>query len=122
MPRFDAQGVGDLLDIGQGDVPDAALHGGDICPVQLALKRELFLGEVALEAEIADVMGERPPEKIPGLADLWPCHSLGHAASLISGCWITQSGILRADAAPIADRQAQASTPYAGWLRYNQPP
>lgn len=43
-PRLHAQGLGDALDVGQGDVPAAALNRRDIGAVEFALVGQALLG------------------------------------------------------------------------------
>ena len=43
-PRLHAQGLGDALDVGQGDVPAAALNRRDVGAVQFALVGQALLG------------------------------------------------------------------------------
>lgn len=43
-PGLHAQGLGDALDVGQGDVPAAALNRRDVGAVQLALVGQALLG------------------------------------------------------------------------------
>ncbi len=78
-PRFNAEGLRNLFDVGEGDVPDAAFDCGNVRPVQLALEGEFFLGELSLEPEVADVIGEQSSQGLLDLAEFRPCHSPGHA-------------------------------------------
>ena len=43
-PGLHAQGLGDALDVGQGDVPAAALYGRDVGAVEFALVGQALLG------------------------------------------------------------------------------
>lgn len=43
-PGLHAQGLGDALNVGQGDVPAAALYGRDVGAVQFALMGQALLG------------------------------------------------------------------------------
>lgn len=43
-PGLHAQGLGNAFDVGQGDVPAAALYGRDIGAVQVALVGQALLG------------------------------------------------------------------------------
>lgn len=43
-PRLHVQGLGDALDVSQGDIPAAALNRRDIGAVQLALVGQALLG------------------------------------------------------------------------------
>lgn len=42
-PGLHAQGLGDAFDVGQGDVPAAALYGRDVGAVQFALMGQALL-------------------------------------------------------------------------------
>lgn len=43
-PGLHAQGLGDALDVGQGDVPATALYGRDVGAVEFALVGQALLG------------------------------------------------------------------------------
>lgn len=43
-PGLHAKGLGDALDVGQGDVPAAALYGRDVGAVEFALVGQALLG------------------------------------------------------------------------------
>lgn len=43
-PGLHAQGLGDAFDVGQGDVPAAALNRRDVGAVEFALVSQTFLG------------------------------------------------------------------------------
>ncbi len=78
-PRLDVQRLRDLLDVAQGNIPDAAFDRRNVGSVQLALERQLFLGDVLLKAQAANVIGEYSSQGFLEFAELGLRDALWHA-------------------------------------------